>query len=322
MQVFVLLGGSLLCIIYILIKLPGNIPALYHHVVINEKLKVFDGQFNFSTPNFWVVLIGGWTLSFLPFSTDQTTVQRYLTTKDEKGARKSAWVAAWVSIPAAIIFMSIGTLIYLFYYYYPNQVNITHNNHDSIFPWFIVSQLPSGIRGLLIASLFAATMSSLSSSLTSASTAFITDFYRVLSAAKTEKIYLKAARLTTLIIGIFSVSIALYIINEGVVSLWDQYNIFMGLFTGGIGGVFLLGIFTKRANATGAIGGLLISGVAQYLISRYTDLHFLLYATIGMVVCFISGFIISFCCQPSSKSLEELTIYTQNKREDNLQLDK
>jgi SSS family solute:Na+ symporter len=209
--------------------------------------------------------------------------------------------------------MSIGTLIYLFYYYHPGHVNISLNNHDSIFPWFIVSQLPTGIRGLLIAGLFAATMSSLSSSLTSASTAFITDFYRVLTNPKTEKAYLKAARITTLIIGIFSVCIALFIIHEGVVSLWDQYNIFMGLFTGGIGGVFLLGIFTKRANATGAIGGLLISGLIQYLISRYTNLHFFLYAAIGMIVCIISGYIISSLSPPSSKSLGELTIYTQTK---------
>lgn len=313
MQVFVLLGGALLCVLFILFHLPADSSDIYRNIAENDKFKMFDSQLNLSTSNLWVVLVAGCVLNFLPFSTDQTTVQRYLTTKDEKGARKSVRVAAWISIPATILFMGIGTLIYLFYFYHPGEVNITHKSQDSIFPWFVVSQLPSGIRGLVIAGVFAATMSSLSSSLTSASTAFITDFYRMLYPVKGQREYLKAARITSLLIGALAISIALYIINKGVISLWDQYNIFMGLFTAGIGGVFILGIFTQRVNFQGALGGLILSGLAQYLVSKYTNIHFLLYPVISLIVCCVSGYFIGLCFPLQNKSLEGLTVYTQKK---------
>lgn len=317
MQVFVLFGGSILCIVYILFFLPGKVPALSQLLVQQDKFNIIDTQLNLTTPNFWVVLVAGWTLSFLPYSTDQTTVQRYLTTKSEKDARRSVRVSAWISIPATVFFMGIGTLIYLFYYYHPQEVNINHGSQDSIFPWYIVSQLPPGIRGVLIAGIFAATMSSLSSSLTSASTAFITDFYTVAFAGKTQKSYLSAARLTTLVTGLLAIGIALFIIHKGVISLWDQYNIFVGLFTGGIGGIFCLGIFTTKGNATGAMGGLIIGGITQYIVSNYTHLHFLLYASVGLVVCLISGYLISLVAGGTPGALEGLTIYTQVNKADN-----
>lgn len=306
-QVFVLLGGAFLCVLYIPTQLPADAATIYQHIADNGKFKMFDGTFDFSTPNFWVVVIGGWTLNFILFSSDQTTVQRYLTTKDEATAKQSARIGAWITIPAGLIFLSIGTLLYLFYYYHPEKVNISLDKQDSIFPWYIVSELPVGVTGLLIAGIFAAAMSTLSSSLNSVSTAFITDFYKILFTQKTDLRYLRAAKITTALVGMLSTGLALFMAHRGVVSLWDQFNTILGLFTGGIGGVFLLGIFTKRANAAGAIGGLLISGTGQYFISKYTSLNFLLYAFTGLIICFVAGWVISICFPGSQKNTEGLT---------------
>lgn len=314
-QVFVLLGGAFLCVLYIPTKLPADAATIYQHITDNGKFRMFDGTFDLSTPNFWVVFIGGWTLNFILFSSDQTTVQRYLTTKDEATAKQSARIGAWITIPAGLIFLSIGTLLYLFYYYHPEKVNISLDKQDSIFPWYIVSELPVGVTGLLIAGIFAAAMSTLSSSLNSVSTAFITDFYKVLFTQKTDLRYLRAAKVTTALVGMLSTGLALFMAHRGVVSLWDQFNTILGLFTGGIGGVFLLGIFTKRANAAGAIGGLLVSGIGQYFINKYTPLNFLLYAFTGLIICFVTGWLISICFPGSQKNTAGLTAMSTLKEE-------
>lgn len=308
MQVCVLLGGAFLCAVYILIKLPVDADTIYQNIQVNQKIRLMDLNFDLVSSNFWVVLVGGFTLNFLAFSTDQTTVQRYLTTKDEDSAKRSARIAAWLSVPAGIIFLCIGTLLYLFYYYHPSEVNIAQGSNDSIFPWYIVSQLPTGVRGLLIAGVFAAAMSSLGSSLASASTAFITDFYKIFIKDKSDRSYLNAAKGVTLAIGLLGIMIALYVINKGLISLWDQYNVFMSLFTGAIGGVFLLGIFTTKANSAGVIVGLVVSILFQYWVIVYTNLHFLLYAFIGLATCFIVGWLTSLCFPGGIKDISGLTI--------------
>ncbi len=308
MQVCVLLGGAFLCAIYILAKLPVGLSDIYQNIQVNQKIRMMDTGFDLTSANFWVVIVGGFTLNFLAFSTDQTTVQRYLTTKNEESAKRSARIAAWLSVPAGIIFLCIGTLLYLYFYYHPADVNVVQASNDSIFPWYIVSQLPTGIRGLLIAGIFAAAMSSLGSSLASASTAFITDFYKIFRSGKSDKDYLRAARTATLLIGFLGILIALYVVNKGHVSLWDQYNFFMSLFTGGIGGIFLLGIFTVRANSKGVLAGLVISVAVQYWLIVYTSLHFLLYAFIGLAVCFIAGWLLSLFFPADNKNITGLTL--------------
>lgn len=178
LQVFLMFGGALLCLFLIIHRLPMNAHEIWQHLRKSGKLSLMDDQLNLVTPNFLVVLLGGWTFNFLAFSTDQTTVQRYLTTRDELSAKKSAAIGAWSAVPAGLLFMVIGSFLYLFYYTYPDRVNITQQSHDAIFPWYIVSELPAGVRGLLIAAIFAAAMSSLSAGLNSVSTALITDFYK------------------------------------------------------------------------------------------------------------------------------------------------
>ncbi|MDL5515082.1 hypothetical protein QSE00_24950 [Arenibacter sp. M-2] len=90
-----------------------------------------------------------------------------MTTKTQKEAQKSVWTNAVLTIPATLIFFFVGTTLFAFFKNYPNQLNPTFENNDAIFPWYIVSELPTGISGLLIAAIFAAAMSSLSSSMNS-----------------------------------------------------------------------------------------------------------------------------------------------------------
>ncbi len=305
-QVLILASGALFCLFYLPFQIndwKGGITALQEA----EKLKVFDFRLDFSEPTFWVVIVGGLAISLLTYGTDQTTVQRYLTTTDEKESIRSLKLGAWLTLPSTIVFFSIGTLLFLFFREQPREVNMALENQDNIFPWYIVSQLPVGLSGLLIAGIFAAAMSSTEASMNSTATLLTTDFYQKLNPDVTPKQTLFFARAATLMLGIFVTCIALYMAHKGVSSLWDKFNTILGLFTGCIGGAFILGIFTKKANGTGVMAGMAMSCVTQVLIQQYTQLHLLMYAFTGLLSCIFFGYLISLLF-PREQDLTGLTI--------------
>lgn len=309
-QVVILLGGALLSIAVMGFQLDQPVGDIWHTLQSNHKLDIFDLRFSYADPTLWVVLIGGFAINVISYGADQTVVQRYLTTKDENAAKKSLKLGAWMALPSALIFFSIGTLLYLFFRQHPDKVNIGLQSQDAVFPWYIVSELPRGVVGLMIAAIFAAAMSTLSSSMNSITTAITTDFYRRFNAERSEVFYLRFARVVTLIIGAGGTIFALIMSQSGISSLWDQFNTILGLFTGGLGGLFVLGIFTKKANAPGVIAGIILSGVVQYFVKNHTDINLLLYAFTGLVSCVTFGFLFSLLFAGGKKELAGLTIKT------------
>lgn len=291
LQVIVLLGGALMCLVLLYFNLDNTDISTY--VTQYHKTQIFDFDLSFSNPTLWVVLVGGIASNIVQYGSDQTVIQRYLTTKDEKSAAKGITISAWLTLPSALIFFSLGTLLFVYYKINPGDLNPVLEKTDAIFPWFIVNSLPDGVSGLLIAAIFAASMSSLDSSMNSVSTVITTDFFRRLNPLQDENAYLKLARIITVVIGVLGTSLALMMAGWGISSLWDQFNMIIGLFAGGLGGIFILGIFIKQANATGAITGLLVSGVLQYLIKEFTDIHLLMYAFTGMISSIAIGYFVS-----------------------------
>lgn len=291
LQVIVLLGGALLSLAILYFHM--DIETIQHTVADFDKTKIFDFNWRFSEPTFWVVLIGGLATNLISYGSDQTVIQRYLTTADEQSAARSIRIGAWMALPSTLIFFTLGTLLFVYYHAEPELLNPTLEKTDAVFPWFIISGLPQGISGLLIAAIFAASMSSLDSSMNSVSTVLTTDFYRLYSTDKSEAFYLRLAKVFTVIIGVIGTGLALVMATWGISSLWDQFNMIIGLFAGGLGGVFLLGIFNPKANAAGALLGLLFSGLLQYLIKEFTSTHLLLYAFTGLSTSFILGSLFS-----------------------------
>ena len=104
-------------------------------------------------------------------------VQRYMTTETEKQAQKSVLTNAILTIPATLLFFFVGTVLYVYYKHNPTDLSLTITDGDAILPWYIYSQLPQGVTGLLISGIFAAAMSTLSSSMNSAATAYIVDIH-------------------------------------------------------------------------------------------------------------------------------------------------
>lgn len=293
MQVVVLLGGSVLATFWIWDSMDKTPLEIYRLALQQDKFNVFNMEADFSYATFWVVFLGGLASALVNQGTDQTIVQRYLTSADVTNAKKTAYTNAVLTLPATFIFFGLGTLLFVFYSTYPGRLSPYLNNNDSILPWYIVHELPAGVAGLLIAGIFSAAMSSLSSSLNSISTAFCNDFYMKWKAGTADRELLKIGRLATVTVGVIGVMLALWMANSGIKSLWDQFYRFLGFFTGGLGGIFLLGLLNKRCHANGALGGLAASAVTIWWVSTYTSMSFLLYTFIGVITCYVVGSFLS-----------------------------
>lgn len=293
LQVIVLLGGSVLAVVWILLHTETPFGEMVSYASENNKFNMDNFEFNFTDTTFWVVLIGGLASALVTQGTDQTIVQRYLTSSDVKDSQKTLYTNAVLTLPASIIFFGIGTLLYIFYTEMPQKLSPAISNNDSIFPWYIVRELPVGVSGLLVAGIFSAAMSSISSSLNSVSTAYCNDFHLRLKPKTADKKLLRIARIATILTGVIGVVLALWMASSDIKSLWDQFYKFLGLFTGGLGGMFLLGMLTKKANGTGTMIGLVLSAFVIFYISNYTDINFLMYAFFGLTSCFIFGYIFS-----------------------------
>ena len=184
----------------------------------------------------------------------------------------------------------------------PSKLSPAISNNDSIFPWYIVSELPTGVSGLLVAGIFSAAMSSISSSLNSVSTAYCNDFHVHFRPNVKDMKLLRIARKATIITGIFGVLLALWMASSDIKSLWDQFYRFLGLFTGGLGVMFLLGMLTKKANAKGTLLGLVVSAILIWYISVFTEINFLMYSFFGVASCFSFGYIFSVVFRKKKKA--------------------
>ncbi|WP_200977849.1 sodium/solute symporter [Echinicola sp. 20G] len=309
-QVVVLLGGALVCLGFIFYEINSSPEELWTLIKEKQKTRVFNMDFDFTGTSFWVVLIGGIAANIVQYGSDQTVIQRYLTTKNEKTAANGIATGALMALPSALIFFSIGTALYLFYKFNPMELSPVVENADSIFPFYIVTQLPAGVSGLLIAAVFAAAMSSLDSSMNSVATVITTDFYnKLFPKDAVGKKSLVFARWVTIIVGVFGTGFALVMAGLGIPSLWDQFNMIIGLFAGGLGGVFLIGMLSEKVNGKGALLGLLCSAIVQIGVKYGTDLSIHLYALTGLTSAMVMTYLCSFFFE-QHQDLHGLTVYT------------
>ena len=310
MQVIVLMGGAILCLILIPLRVTGGIGAFSGIIGEAGKMRLLDFSLDLSGPTFWVLVFGGFFANIISYGTDQTVIQRYLTTRDEKSAARGIWTNALLCIPASVIFFGIGTALFVFYKAYPQQLDPTMAKGEAIFPLFIVTQLPAGVSGLLVAALFAAAMSSLDSSMNSVATAVTTDFYGRFIPEAPDRRRLNLARWVTVIVGAAGTIFALVMAGWKIPHLWDQFVRYLGLFGGGLAGLFILAIFTRRADGRGAVIGVLAAAVGQFVVERLTTIDPWFYTVTGIVVCFAVGYAVSVLIPGRRKRLAGLTIYT------------
>lgn len=244
------------------------------------KLRVFDFSMDYTLPHtFLAGLIGGAFLSFGTHGTDQMTVQRLLSSRSQKEAGRALWMSGWVVLIQFLLFLLLGIGLWKFY------SGREFPTADAIMATFIVHEMPTGVVGVTLAAVFAAAMSTLSSSLNSSATATVTDLLATVNAddpSSNDRAALSRTRLWTVVFGVVQMSIAWLAVWRGLErSIVDIVLAIAGFVTGIILGVFFLGIFFKhvqqRTALFGMIGGMLVLGTLK----ATTDLAWPWFAVVG-----------------------------------------
>ncbi|MCD6200997.1 MAG: cyclically-permuted mutarotase family protein [Bacteroidales bacterium] len=308
-QGFVLLGGAILTIVFLISDIQGGLKTVVQITLDEHKMKMFDMAFDFRRATFWVMLLGGFVLNLIPYSSDQSVIQRYMATKDEKTSSKGIWFNGWLSIPVSFVFYFIGTALYVFFKTHPAELNLAAQNTDAIFPHFIMARIPVGVAGLMIAAIFSASMSTISANINSISTAYTMDFYQHFHPASTDRRRLNVARITGIVAGGIGILLALFMATWDLYSLFDYFNTFLGLLAGGLAGLFAMGIFFRRINAKAALFGFLFGLALLMYVKFFTMVSFLLYGFIGFSGSILFAWIFSFFYREKKQNIESLVYH-------------
>ncbi len=310
LQTIVMLGSSVLCIFYVAFSLDGGFAALAGEALADGKVRLFDWSFSFVHASTWIIVLGSLINNLVPYTSDQTIIQRYMTTSSEAMARRSIWLNGLMSPPSALVFFILGTGFYLFYKHNPGALH-PDIVADSMLPYFVHANLPAGIAGVVIAGIFAASQSSVSSSLNSVATVVVTDMIPSGRSKRSESLELWIARLTTVIAGIICTGLATLMAGRSIESFFDSYLKLVAITGSGLAGLFALGIFSRRASAMGAGCGVVASALMVYYVQRHTDLHFFFYGLTGFSVCFLVGLVCMRGRARSEAALAGLTWHTR-----------
>jgi len=256
-QGFLLIGGGLLCAGILLFKYEGGAGTMLSEAVSMKKIDFGPYDFSFTKLTFWVLVFNGIFYALQKYGTDQTIVQRYLAAKNDKDAKKAAYIGVFASVPVWALFMLIGSLLFVFYNS-GGAVLPEGINSDQAFTYFIGTELPVGAVGLVLAALIAAAISSLDSDMNCLAAIGVEDFYQRFKPNCTDKDRLFVGRLLVLFSGIAMSAVAiLYAAWSGEGVLGVVFELY-AIFSAGIVGIFLLGLFSRRANKQGLYVGLAV----------------------------------------------------------------
>ncbi|GJM33594.1 MAG: sodium:solute symporter [Saprospiraceae bacterium] len=311
-QGIILIFGAVVCAVYLLFAMPEGPGQIFTIAAESEKFSLGSFSLELSKPTFWVVLIYGIFINLQNYGIDQNYVQRYMASRTERDAKRSAFIGGMLYIPVSALFLFIGTALFAFYQsgagVLPADLQ-NMNSSDRIFPYFIVTELPVGITGLLVASIFAAGMSTISTSFNSSATVILTDYYnKYFKKTATDKEAMRVLYLSSVVISVLGIAIGVAMIN--VKSALDAWWKLASIFSGGMLGLFLLGAFSERKNVLGAIIGVIVGLLVIVWLSLSNvflgedaignQFHTYLTIVFGTSAIFLVGFLVSLIKKPTT----------------------
>ncbi|MEX2663933.1 MAG: sodium:solute symporter [Vicinamibacterales bacterium] len=296
-QLAVYVTGAGIAAAVLLQQIPGGWAEVQAVAGPAGKFQLFDFTLSLTRGyTFWSGVIGGAFLTTATHGTDQMMVQRYLCASHEGAARKALLWSGVVVFVQFVLFLIIGVMLYVYYTQHASAeiAAFTLNGRvqsDRIFPYFIVRHLPPGIVGLVLAAIFAAAMSTLSSSLNSSSAAVVNDFYLPATGRRSEAHYLGVSRALTATFGAVQMAVAIVAINLSSRVVDEVLGI--ASFTNGVVlGVFLLGTFTA-AGRHAAFAGILGGSSLMLAVKLGTTVTWQWYVLIGSLTTLAIGWAVS-----------------------------
>jgi solute:Na+ symporter, SSS family len=296
--------GILACMAVVVLGTPGGWGEAFTAASAADKLNILNTEEPFAPRGILAAVFGYGLLALSLFGTNQQPVQRYMTVKSPKEAQGALLLGVGAGAIGVTLSLMLGVFLFLFYEHFPTLLP-EELSADQVMPHFINTQAPPIITGALVAAVFAAAMSSLDSALNSLSAALTTDFLKRFRPDVSDATRLTFAKVVVVTAGIFGIMVGIYSARTEA-PLIDLILTFMGYFAGGLLGLFLLGMLTKRANGTGAFIGA-ITGTLVVLMVTANDIPlpnmyewlgiepipFIWSTAIGLTVTFLVGYLIS-----------------------------
>jgi len=252
MQSIIMIGGLLFSAYILTTEVFAEPDFLIQKAFDENKFSLGDTSFSLSSRTIWVMIIYGVTENIRNLMADQNYTQKYSSVATEKKAKKSVWIAMLIYLPLTAIFLYIGTAMFAFYSGSGHVLDPSILKGDEVFPFFIATELPTGLKGLIIAAILAASMSTVDSALNSSATVLYLDYYKkYFKPNASEKSSIGFLRLITIVWGFLGIAFALLLIDaESALDIWWQIS---GIFGGGILGLFLLALFNAKITRTQGI---------------------------------------------------------------------
>jgi len=312
-QGVVLIVGVIGTLFLLIFSIDGGMTAITDTLVNGDKFLAKDQVIfdpNIFKTSVFIILVGGGINTFSSYISSQDIVQRFTTTTDIKQLKKMTYGNGVLSIFVATIFYLIGTCLFIFYNQNPELAQTI--KQDQIFASYIAYQLPVGITGILLAAIYAASQSTLSTGLNSVATSWTLDIQTIISKDMSFEKQTKIAQYISLGVGIVAIIVAMVLASGEIKSAYEWFNSFMGLVLGVLAGIFVLGAFSKTANKVGAYAGFIVSSIVIiYLKYNVPDVTSWSYSLITITISVIVGQIVSSIYNSRTKEdiNEESTVY-------------
>lgn len=254
-QGFILWLGIAVSLVYLIALIPGGAPAAFHLAWTHHKFDLGGFKWNLATKSFWVMALYGLFWYLQKYTTDQTIVQRYLVARTDRDALRGVGLGAVLCIPVWALFLLIGTLTWAYYQLSGEALPAYVSKADQVYPHFLATHVPPGMAGIIMASLFAAAMSTISSDLNCFAAVGVEDFYRRLRPRAPDRERLVAAKVIVAISGALCTLVALRLAHTHGTAL-SLYFTVTSIVAGGLFGVFFLAFASTRASSTGVWVGI------------------------------------------------------------------
>ncbi|MDQ8194940.1 sodium:solute symporter [Coraliomargarita sp. SDUM461004] len=334
-QTIILVMGALIIIGMVILSLPGGMTQIitegwaagkfaFNDLDIKTgELASMEHGFSLSEKTTVMLLLVGFT-QFLTGKLNQETVQRWCSTSSIREARKSMWILGGSSLPIWGAFMFMGTSLWVYYQHFPDTVSAGVLDgtlkSESILPHFIVTEMPVGLAGLVIAGALAAAMSTLSSSINSTSMVIVNDIYQPLIKKGVKKEGdLRVGLGAALTVSLLMIGGAFVFLYSETKTLTDFTIIITAVFGGGIAGIFLFGMFTRRGDARAVVVGIVLTLsftlyalLMQFnVVTRIFDPYYT--AILGNIIMILVSYVASMVFPANTRDLTNLTVWDQTQ---------
>ncbi|OJV13783.1 MAG: sodium:solute symporter [Dyadobacter sp. 50-39] len=321
--------GALVILYLVVAGVSGGMPSIIEIGKTNDKFSLGTLAPDFTTASFWVILLYGFFMNLNNFGMDQNYVQRYHTTSSAKEAAGSVWLCVYLYVPVSLIFFLLGTCLFAYYQGNPELLQtikmqvaaeklpggtsdaianlaatLTPADYgDKVMPHFMVTKVPVGLLGLIIAAIMSAAMSTISSGMNASATVFSVDIYqKYVKSDLTSQQSLRLLYIATTVFGLLGMVTGIAMI--GVKSVLDVWWMLSGIFAGGMLGLFLLGMISKSTGNAEALTATLIGIVVIIWMTFSTQLpdtysylrnplHQNMIMVVGTLTIFLAGMLLT-----------------------------